>query len=77
MFNLITSTTLKWLRLKLMGWMHYLHHSAFLNNGLGLFSIVGFPWLHHILSLADIALETKVYIFEAGAVPAPFSLAQQ
>jgi hypothetical protein len=40
-------------------WMHYLHHLALLNNGLGLFSIVGFPWLHCASSLADVSVEIK------------------
>jgi hypothetical protein len=41
-------------------WMQYLHHSALLNSVLGLFSIVGFPWLCHIglQSLAIISMET-------------------
>jgi hypothetical protein len=43
-YNPIASTTLKWLRFKVVRWMQYLHHSALLNNGLGLFSIDGFPW---------------------------------
>jgi hypothetical protein len=30
-----------------------------LNSGLGLFSIVGFPWLHHIPALADVTMGTK------------------
>jgi hypothetical protein len=29
------------------------------SNGLGLFSIVGYPWLHHKQSLADVSTETK------------------
>jgi hypothetical protein len=57
--------------------MHYLHHSALLNNGLELFNTVGFPWLYHIPSLADFAIETTVCTFEVDAIPAPFSLAQQ
>jgi hypothetical protein len=40
-------------------WMQYLKHSAFFNNGLGLYDIVGYPWLHHIQSLAHITMETK------------------
>jgi hypothetical protein len=44
--------------------MYYPQHSALLNNGLGLFSIVGFPWLDHIPSLADFAMETKVCTFK-------------
>jgi hypothetical protein len=44
--------------------MHYLHHSALLNIGLVLFGIVWFPWLHHMPSLADFAMETKVCTFE-------------
>jgi hypothetical protein len=55
---------------KLLRWMHYLHHSALLNNGLGLFSIVGFTWLHHIPSLANFATETKVCTFEVDTIPA-------
>jgi hypothetical protein len=42
-----------------MRWMQYLHHSALFNNGLELFSIVGFPWLHHTQSSADVTIETK------------------
>jgi hypothetical protein len=57
--------------------MHYLHNSAFLNNGLRLFSIVGVPWLQHIPSLADVSMETKVCTSEVDTIPAPFSLAQQ
>jgi hypothetical protein len=60
-FNLTTLTILKWLMFKFMMWMHC--HSALLNNGLGLISIVCFPWLHHIPSLADITTETKACIF--------------
>jgi hypothetical protein len=59
MFSSIGLTTLKWLKFKFVKWMHYLHHSAMLNNGLELFSIVGLPWLHHIPSLADVTMETK------------------
>jgi hypothetical protein len=33
--------------------------SALLISGLGLFSIVGYPWLHHIPTLADITTGTK------------------
>jgi hypothetical protein len=58
-FNPIASTILKRLRFKFLRLMHYLHHSALLDNGLGLFSIVGFPWLHHTPSLADVTTETK------------------
>jgi hypothetical protein len=40
--------------------MHYLYHSALLNNGFGLFIIVGF-WVSavttHTPSLADVTLE--------------------
>jgi hypothetical protein len=53
------NTISKWLRLKSVWWMHYPHHLASLNNGLGLFSIVGFPWLHHTSSLADVTMEIK------------------
>jgi hypothetical protein len=49
-FNSISSNILKWLRFKLLRWMHYLHHSAMLNNRLGLFRFLGFPRLHHIPS---------------------------
>jgi hypothetical protein len=31
-----------------------MHHSALLNNRLRLIGIVGFPWLHHVPSLADV-----------------------
>jgi hypothetical protein len=41
--------------------MQYLHHLALRINGLGLFIIVGFPWLHHIVSLADVTMEAKAY----------------
>jgi hypothetical protein len=30
-----------------------------LNSGLALFSIVGFPWLHHIPSLVDVTIGTN------------------
>jgi hypothetical protein len=33
--------------------------SALLISGLGLFRIFEFPWLHHIPSLADVAMGTK------------------
>jgi hypothetical protein len=36
-FNAIASTILQLLRLKFLRWMHYPHHSDFLNNGLRLF----------------------------------------
>jgi hypothetical protein len=58
-FNTIASNILKWLRFKILRWMHYLHHSALFKNEMGLFSIVGFPWLHHIPSLADVTMESK------------------
>jgi hypothetical protein len=51
-FNPMVSSILKWLRFIILMWVQYLHHSALLNNGLGLVSIVVFPWLHHIPSLA-------------------------
>jgi hypothetical protein len=57
--------------------MHYLYYSALLNNGFGVFSIVGLPWLHRTKSLTDFIMETKVCTFEVDAVPTPFSLAQQ
>jgi hypothetical protein len=47
-FNPITSTILKCLRLKFLRWMHYLHQPALLNNGLGLFTLLGFHV--HIIS---------------------------
>jgi hypothetical protein len=34
-------------------------HSTLLNNGLGLFSIVEFPWLFHITSSADVTMKNK------------------
>jgi hypothetical protein len=37
-----------------------LEPSALLKNELGLVNIVGFPWLHHIPSLADETMKTKV-----------------
>jgi hypothetical protein len=39
----------------------------------GIFSIVGFPWLHHIPSFADFAMETMVCTLEVNAIPAPFN----
>jgi hypothetical protein len=54
--------------------MQYLNHSALLNNELGLFSIVGFPWLHHITSLADGTMETMVCTSKVYAIPVQFSL---
>jgi hypothetical protein len=75
-FNSIASNILKWLRFKLLRWIHYLHQSALLNDGLGLLSVVSFPWLHHIPSIADVTMETKVYTSEVDAIPAPFSVAQ-
>jgi hypothetical protein len=58
-FNQIASTFLKLLGFKFVKWMHCLHHSALLDNELGLFGIAGFPWLHHMPSLSDVAMETK------------------
>jgi hypothetical protein len=55
----IASTTLKWLRFKRVRCTQYLHHSAFINNGLVLFGITGFTQLHHIQSLADVTMVTK------------------
>jgi hypothetical protein len=46
--------------------MHYLQHSALLNNGLGLFSFFGFLWLHHIPYLADVTKESKVFTVLQG-----------
>jgi hypothetical protein len=59
-FNPIASTILKWFVLQFVWWIHYLHHSALLSNGLGLFSVFGFPWLHHTPYLANITMEIKV-----------------
>jgi hypothetical protein len=42
-FNSIASTILKWLKFKVVMRIYYLHHPTLLNNGLGLFSTVGFP----------------------------------
>jgi hypothetical protein len=39
--------------------IHYLHHAALLNSGLGLFSIVEFPSLHRVPSLADVTMKAK------------------
>jgi hypothetical protein len=39
--------------------MHYLQHSVFIKNWLGLFSIIGFPWSQHIPFLADVNMETN------------------
>jgi hypothetical protein len=60
-FNPIASTILKWLRFKFVRWMHCVHYSALLKNGLGLFNIVRFPWLWHTPSLADVTMEIKAY----------------
>jgi hypothetical protein len=67
-FNPLASTTLKWLRFKVVRWMQYLHHSALLNNGLGLFSIVWFPWLHHIQYFADVTMETNACTLLKGKI---------
>jgi hypothetical protein len=50
-FNPIASTILKWLKFEFV-------RSALLNSGLRLFSIVRFPWLHRIPSLA-VTIGTK------------------
>jgi hypothetical protein len=50
---------------------------ALLIIGLGLFSIVAFPCLHHIPCFADVTMETKVCASQVDAVPAPFSVSQQ
>jgi hypothetical protein len=55
----IASTTLKWLMFKVVRWIQNLHYSALLNNGLGLFSIVGVISLHHIQSLAYVTMQTR------------------
>jgi hypothetical protein len=65
-FNPTASTILKWVRFKFVRSIQYLHHSAFLTNGLGLVSIVvpvreqrdWFTWLHRIPSSADVTMET-------------------
>jgi hypothetical protein len=49
--NIMDSIILKWYRLKFLWWMHYLQYSGVLNNGLGLFSVVGSSSLHHTQSL--------------------------
>jgi hypothetical protein len=41
---------------------------------LELFSIVGFPLLHHIPSLADGTMEAKLRTSKLGAMPAPLSV---
>jgi hypothetical protein len=46
--------------------MQYLHLTDLINNWLLLFSIVGFPWLHHIKPLADVSIETKGMYFNVG-----------
>jgi hypothetical protein len=69
-FNPIFLAILKWLRFKLLRWMHYLHHLALLSNGLGLFSIFWYPWILNIPSLVDFAIEIKACTFEVVAVPA-------
>jgi hypothetical protein len=58
-FNPIASTILKWLRFTVVSWIHYLPYSALLNNRLGLFSIVGFPWVHHIPPLTNVTMDTN------------------
>jgi hypothetical protein len=62
-FNPIASACLKWMRFKVVKRMHYLHHSALPSSGLGLFSIVGFPWLHHMLSSAYVIMEPKHVLY--------------
>jgi len=51
--------------------------SALLVSGLGLFSVVGFPWLHHTPSSADVTMGTKVCASLEGewyrrTLPVPF-----
>jgi hypothetical protein len=58
-FNSIASTGLKLFTFKFISRMHYLHHAAFLNSRLVLFSIVGFPWLRHTPSVANVTMEVK------------------
>jgi hypothetical protein len=65
-FNPIASTILKCSRFIVLRWMHHLHHSALLNNGLELFSIVGFPWLCHMPSTADVTMETTACTLMQG-----------
>jgi hypothetical protein len=55
-FNPIALTILKWLRFKVVMWMH---HSALLNSGLGLINIVGYLRFHHIPSSDDEIMETS------------------
>jgi hypothetical protein len=59
-FKPVASITLKWLRLKFLRWLHYLQHSVLPSNGLGLFTIVRFPWLNHVPFLADGTMETQL-----------------
>jgi len=59
-FNPVALTILKWLRFNLLRLMNCLHHSALLNNGLGLISIVGFSWLLHITYLGDVTMEKGI-----------------
>jgi hypothetical protein len=42
-FYPIASTILKWLILKIVRWLQYLHHSALLNSGLGFHGYI----IHH------------------------------
>jgi hypothetical protein len=55
----IVSITLKLFTFKFLRWMHYLHYSASPDNGLELFSIVGYPWLYHIQTLDDVSMGIK------------------
>jgi hypothetical protein len=50
-FNPVVSTILKWLRFKAARLMHYLYHSALLNNGLGLFALLGFRYITYSLQM--------------------------
>jgi hypothetical protein len=45
-----------------------------LDNGLALFNIVGFQLLHHIQTLVDGTMETKMCTSKVDAIPAQFSL---
>jgi hypothetical protein len=75
--NPIAPTSSKWLRFKVLKWIQCLHNSTLLNNGLGFKSVVGFSWLHHILSVADVSMETNACTSEVDEIHAQFSFAQQ
>jgi hypothetical protein len=53
-FNPISSTFLKWLRIKVVSWRHDFQPG--IANGLGLFDCIF--WLHHIQALANVTMAT-------------------